>query len=96
MPSKLSLYHVPSCGFCHKVRRAASRLGITLELHDISTNAAARQLLVERLGRTTVPVLRIETPDDIALLPESDDIVAYLKKLAQEQRRVIAPTLSRI
>ncbi len=80
MTTKYSLYHLPYCGFCHKVRRAASRLGIELELRDITANHVARRFLMKTLGRTTVPVLCIETPDGIELLPESDDIVAYLEE----------------
>jgi glutaredoxin len=79
MNSKLSLYHLPYCGFCHKVRRAAARLGIELELRDITNDSEARELLLENLGRTTVPVLRIDSASDVTLMPESDDIIEYLE-----------------
>ncbi len=79
--TKLTLYHLPYCGYCHKVRRAADRLGIALELRDISTDRESYQLLLETLGRTTVPVLRIEDSNGVKLMPESADIVEYLEGL---------------
>ena len=36
-------------------------------------------MLLAARGRATVPVLRIPTDDGFELLPESDDIVAYLR-----------------
>lgn len=79
MTTKLSLYHLPYCGYCKKVRIAAAQLGIELKLLDISEDQAARELLLDTFGRTTVPVLRIENADKLHLLPESKDIIQYLK-----------------
>jgi glutaredoxin len=87
MTPTLSLYHLPYCPYCHKVRRAAAALGIELELRDISNDRAARRMLNKKLGRSTVPVLRIETRGGVELLPESDDIVAYLQDIAARQTR---------
>jgi mycoredoxin len=85
MKTKLSLYHLPYCGYCHKVRRAAARLGIELELRDISLEPDARSLLLENFGCATVPVLRIESEGETSLLPESLDIIEYLENLAESQ-----------
>lgn len=85
MNATLSLYHLPTCPFCLKVRRAASALGVELTLIDISRDRAARQRLVEARGRATVPVLSIPSASGETLLPESDDIVAFLRKLAANQ-----------
>ena len=80
---RLSLYHLPSCPFCLKVRREADRLGIELDLIDISANPEARRYLLARRGRSTVPVLSIAAGDsEPTLLPESDGIVTYLRELA--------------
>lgn len=86
MTEPLSLYHLPACPFCLKVRRAADTLGIELRLIDISRDRAAREHLRAARGRTTVPVLSIPTDDGEQLLPESNDIVAYLRAHATPLR----------
>ena len=85
-----TLYHLPYCGYCRKVRRAADELGIPLQLIDIRSDRSARELLLMARGQTTVPVLRIPTADGFELLPESDDIVAFLRDRARERQRAAA------
>ena len=78
---RLTLYHLSYCPFCHKVRRAADELGVSLNLVEIQEHPEARALLMRELGRATVPVLRIEHADGgYTLLPESSDIVRYLRR----------------
>lgn len=84
----LTLYHLPACPFCLKVRAAAEALGIELELVDVSRDREARALLLRTLGRATVPVLRLPGEPHDRLLPESDDIVAYLRTHAAQLRTV--------
>jgi glutaredoxin len=77
------LYETPWCGYCRRVRQAASRLGITLAGKDVSGDAAARAELLAARGRSTVPVLRRQLADgSVSWLPESEDIIRFL-----EQRR---------
>ena len=76
----LSLYHYETCPFCHRVRHAAERLGIELELRDIITNRQHLQDLTAARGRRTVPVLRIDDESGTRWLPESADIVRYLQE----------------
>ena len=82
MPS-LSLYFYPSCYFCRMVQQAMQQLGIEAEMRDIHQDANWREELVANRGRTTVPVLRIESADgSVQWMPESRDIVQYLHGLA--------------
>jgi glutaredoxin len=81
---RFTLFHTPGCGYCHLVRREASRLGIELDLVDIYEQPAARQRLLAWRGRSTVPVLEIPGPNGPKLMPESADIIAYLKREAQK------------
>lgn len=76
---KLRLYELPYCYYCSKVRQVASELGISLKSVDVSRDPMAHRLLIEKLGRGTVPVLSIETKDGVKLLPESREIIAYLR-----------------
>ncbi len=86
MNAQLSLYHLSSCPFCLKVRREAAQLGIELELIDILREPSARAHLLEQRGRATVPVLGIPGEAGETLLPESDDIIAYLRAHAAQLR----------
>jgi len=76
---KLILYHLDWCPFCVRVRAAAERLGVELDLVEIAEHPEARAMLVRRRGRATVPVLGIPNDDGPeSLLGESRDIIAYL------------------
>lgn len=96
-----TLYHLPTCPFCRRVRRAAAELDIPLQLVDISEDPAARGLLMMTRGRTTVPVLRvdeaaraagasppadkvIDLPGGDQLLPESADIIEFLRDVHRQ------------
>ena len=66
--------------FCLRVRRAIDILGLDVELRNIYEDRAHFDELREARGRTTVPVLRITSPDgDERWMPESADIVRYLQ-----------------
>jgi glutaredoxin len=75
------LFETPWCGYCRRVRQAASRLGITLAGRDVSNDAAARSELMAARGRSTVPVLRRQRADgSVSWLPESEDIIRMLEQ----------------
>ena len=78
----MTLYHLEYCPFCLDVRRAAEQLGIELQLVDVGRDADAREMLLERRGRGTVPVLGIPEDGGERLLGESRDIIDYLRGLA--------------
>jgi glutathione S-transferase len=84
-PLALTLYHRPSCSYCVQVRMAAERMGIPLELRDVRQEPRWREELIAVRGRGTVPVLRIDHADGTTRwLPESLDIVRYLKTLVDQ------------
>jgi glutathione S-transferase len=84
-PLALTLYHRPSCSYCVHVRMAAERMGIPLELRDVRQEPRWREELIAVRGRGTVPVLRIDHADGTTRwLPESLDIIRYLKTLADQ------------
>jgi glutaredoxin len=79
--SGLSLYHTPFCPYCERVRSAARRLGLDLELHDIEESSEHRKELVTATGRQSVPCLRIEREDgSVEWMRESEEIAAYLEE----------------
>jgi len=79
----LALYMTPICPYCIYVRSAASSLGLDIEMKNIYKQQHFDDLLAAR-NRATVPVLRISYPNgqqEEKWLPESMDIIAYLKGL---------------
>jgi glutathione S-transferase len=84
---RLALYHFDYCPYCVDVRAEIERLGLPVELRDIHRQPDyARQLIAVR-GRPTVPVLRIDGADGMRWLPESLDIITYLRALRPDQVR---------
>lgn len=76
----LSLYQFHSCPFCARVRHTLDSLDLQIEYRDIHQDDAHHDALVAARGRATVPVLRIAGPDGDTWMPESADIVDYLRK----------------
>ena len=78
-----SIYGYPQCPYCARVLRAVDALGLEVEFRNIHEVPEHQRELVEATGRTTVPVLRIESKSGEARwIPESTDIVAYLEEAA--------------
>jgi glutaredoxin len=76
----LALYHYEGCGYCSRVRRQLTRLGVEVELRDIDEEPRFEEELYQARGRRTVPVLRIEEEGGVRWLGESRDILAYLER----------------
>jgi len=80
----LSLYQLPSCPFCVKVRRTMKREGLKIELRNISGKNDFSEELIREGGKRKVPCLRIEKEDgQVQWLYESNDVVAHLQTLAK-------------
>lgn len=75
----LSLYHFEGCPYCSMVRRVIDELEAPVELRDINLHDEHWQALVDARGRATVPVLRCTQGDVDRWMPESRDIVEYLR-----------------
>ena len=80
----ISLYQLPSCPFCVKVRRTMKREGLNIELRNINQKNDYREELIREGGKRTVPCLRIEQTDGkVEWLYESSAVVAHLQQLAK-------------
>ncbi|MFK7742825.1 MAG: glutaredoxin family protein [Planctomycetota bacterium] len=75
----MSLYHMPTCPYCVKVRDVIAELGMTdqIELRDKVANPAFGEELKAATGKTMVPCLRIGDQ----WMHESGDIISYLRGL---------------
>ena len=79
----LSLYQLPSCPFCVKVRRTMKREGLTIPLRNINQHENYQEELIREGGKRKVPCLRIEKNNgEVQWLYESNDVVAHLQQLA--------------
>lgn len=79
---KLSLYHRNFCWFCARVINVVKGLDLEIEGRNIWKDQQAMQDLEQATGRSTVPVLRIESADGtVKWMPESNDIIQYLRGL---------------
>lgn len=79
---RLSIYGYPQCPFCSLVLRAIDALGLDIELRNTMQGDEYQRELMTATGRSTVPVLRIESEDGmVEWMSESADIVAYLENL---------------
>ena len=76
----LALYYYPQCPFCQRVLHAIRETGAKVELRHVWDNPDYYEELLEARGRATVPVLRITTKGKDRWMPESADIVRYLRE----------------
>ena len=72
----LEVYQFEGCPFCSKVRTKLTELGIDFIARQVDKNDRSR--VEEISGQTNVPVL--VDPNTDTTMPESDDIVNYLKE----------------
>lgn len=80
----LSLYQLPACPFCVKVRRSMKRNGLKVELVNINKTEEKREELINEGGSRKVPCLKIVDEDkQVKWLYESNDIVNYLQQYAR-------------
>lgn len=79
---QFKLYQFKACPFCVKVRRSIKRQGLKIETRDAKGNEQYRQELLAQGGKIKVPCLRIEKDSQVTWLYESNDIIAYLDKVA--------------
>ncbi|WP_206483519.1 glutaredoxin [Thalassotalea sp. G2M2-11] len=80
----LSLYQLPACPFCVKVRRTMKRGGLNIELKNINKDQTLRQELIEQGGKRTVPCLKIvDEQAQVTWLYESSQINQYLQQFVK-------------
>ncbi len=74
----LTLYFLPFCGYCTRVRRVIRHLNIPIEQRNTAKNPEWKRELHQGGGKSQTPCLRIENPDRVEWLYESDRIICYL------------------
>ncbi|GAB3675234.1 glutathione S-transferase N-terminal domain-containing protein [Halopiger thermotolerans] len=77
--SDITLYELPGCPFCAKVRSKLDELDLEYDVIEVPRSHADRTEVQEVSGQTGVPVITDEA-NDVEGMAESDDIVAYLEE----------------
>ena len=80
----LTLYHMPTCIFCWRVRHSIKKLALPVRMVNVLSDPDARINLVTRGGKLQVPCLHIKTEQGSHWLYESADITRWLKKKFSE------------
>jgi glutathione S-transferase len=77
-PERLDLYYFEECPYCLRVLEDVEHLGLEERVvyHNIRTDPAAREALVELTGKTQVPCMVI----DGAPMHESEEIIRFLHR----------------
>ena len=75
---KLELYNLEGCPFCAIVRDILDELGLDYVVHEVPGMRFLRSAVRKISGQSNVPVL-IDPNRDV-ILPESEDIIAYLRE----------------
>ena len=79
---RLELYETRTCPYCLRVRAALSSLGLEVPGRDVARDPAARELPA-RGARHRPRLRRLAADGTEEWLPESLDIIAYLRALAR-------------
>ena len=75
----LELYELPGCPYCAKVKRVLDELDLEYVSHEVPSAHSERTEVKAVSGQTGVPVL-VDADNWIEGMPESDDIVDYLRE----------------
>ena len=86
MPSGIVMYESDWCGFCRAARRLLESKGWTYESRLVDGNAALREAMQERSGRTSVPQVyfgerHIGGFDDMAALEQDGELDAVYAEI---------------
>ncbi|MDG5821509.1 glutathione S-transferase N-terminal domain-containing protein [Natronococcus sp. A-GB7] len=77
--SDITLYELPGCPFCAKVRTKLDELELDYYVIEVPRSHEDRTEVERVSGQTGVPVLSDES-QDVEGMHESDDIVNYLEE----------------
>lgn len=75
----ITLYDLPGCPFCVKVKRKLDELGLDYEVVEVPASHAKRDRVKKISGQTQVPVI-VDEKNGVEGMNESSDIVKYLEE----------------
>ena len=60
MAKNITIYSTPACHFCQMTKEFLTEKGVPFTNHDVSTDIAKRQEMIEMTGQMGVPVIVID------------------------------------
>lgn len=81
--AKVVIYQTPQCSYCTRAKQLLDRKGVAYTLIDVSRDEPAREEMIRRSGRYTVPQIFIDDQpvggfDDIYALEREGRLDALL------------------
>lgn len=77
--TEIVLYELPGCPYCRRVKQTLDELDLIYESKTVPSAHSERTEVEAISGQTAVPVL-VDPAHDVEGMPESTDIIAYLKE----------------
>ncbi len=72
----VTIYSTPTCHFCKEAKEFFAEKNISYTNHDVSTDAAKRQEMIQLTGQLSVPVIVIDGIASVGF--DSDEIAEKL------------------
>ena len=63
MNKKVTIYSTPTCHYCRGVKEFFEARDIVYEEHNVATDAARRQEMMDKSGQLGVPVITVSDQD---------------------------------
>lgn len=60
MATSVKIYTTPTCMYCKMAKEFFQEHNVAYEEHDVTTDEAARNLMIEKTGQMGVPVIDID------------------------------------
>lgn len=76
MNKSVTIYSTPTCHFCHMAKEFFTEKGVEFTAHDVASDAAKRQEMIQMTGQLGVPVIVIG--DDVMVGFDRNKLAAKL------------------
>lgn len=60
MEKKVEIYTTPTCHYCHMAKEFFKENKVAYAEHDVVTDLAARQAMIDKSGQMGVPVITVD------------------------------------
>ena len=77
---KVTIYSTPSCVYCKMAKEFFVKNGVTYEEHNVASDLAAREAMVEKSHQLGVPVIEVDDNIIIGFDQRTLEQVLELKK----------------
>ncbi|MBI1975733.1 MAG: glutathione S-transferase N-terminal domain-containing protein [Candidatus Vogelbacteria bacterium] len=76
MEKKVHIYTTPTCMYCKMAKEFFQEHNVRYEEHDVTTDEAARNSMIEKTGQMGVPVIEID--NEVVIGYDKDKLAGLL------------------